>query len=188
MSKRDGTFRPEVMRTEVEPKIVKKERITLAGLSFFGDPFTEKGGWTEENEIGRLWKRFMAYLGDDRLQLPGSRDIRVCYEVHILHPQSRQTGEYEVFTGFESEELSGIPPEFLVKVLPACSYAVFTLRGEEITADWYQTIYQRWMPQSGYREAYPYSFQLYDERFKGLDRLKESVLDLYIPVESGTDG
>ncbi len=47
----------------MEPKITDRERISLAGLSFFGDPFKEKGGWTGENEIGRLWKRFMAYLG-----------------------------------------------------------------------------------------------------------------------------
>ena len=172
----------------MEPKIVKRERITLVGLSFFGDPFSEKGGWTEENEIGRLWKRFMSYLGDDRLRLPGSRVVQACYEVHIPHPESRQTGEYEVFTGFETEETSGTPPEFLVKVLPASSYAVFTLKGKEITADWHQMIYQSWMPGSGYREAYPYSFQLYDKRFKGLDRLEDSVLDLYIPVEPEVDG
>ena len=44
----------------MEPKIVERERITLVGLSFFGDPFREKGGWTEQNEIGRLWSRFMS--------------------------------------------------------------------------------------------------------------------------------
>jgi len=173
---------------EVEPKIVQRERITLVGLSFFGDPFREKGGWSEENEIGRLWKRLMAYLGDNRIKLPGRRDVHICYEVHILHPESGETGEYEVFTGFEAADPSVTPPELLVKVLPACSYAVFTLKGEEITSDWYQKIYQSWMPGSGYREAYPYSFQLYDRRFKGMDRLEDSVIDLYIPVEHETVG
>ena len=36
----------------------------LVGLSFFGDPFKSSAGWTEENEIGRLWVRFMAFLED----------------------------------------------------------------------------------------------------------------------------
>jgi AraC family transcriptional regulator len=186
--KKGGTFRRGFVRKEVEPKIVKRERITLVGLSFFGDPFREKGGWTEENEIGRLWRRFMSYLEDDRLQMPGSRDVQACYEVHILHPETRETGEYEIFTGFETEDTSCTPPEFLLKVLPASSYAVFTFRGEEITSDWHQMIYRSWMPKSGYREAYQYSLQLYDERFKGLDRLEESTIDLYVPVEPEVNG
>jgi predicted transcriptional regulator YdeE len=173
---------------KVEPRIVNKERITLVGLSFFGDPFKEKGGWTEENEIGRLWKRFMSYLGNDQLHLPGSEDLQVCYEVHILHPETCRSGEYEIFTGFETGDVKQTPPEFLVKILPPCLYGVFTLRGEEITSDWHQMIYQSWMPESGYREAYQYSFQLYDKRFKGLEHLEESTIDLYIPIESEVNG
>ncbi len=46
----------------VEPRLVDKDQIILVGFSFFGDPFKFSGGWSEENEIGRLWKRFMAYL------------------------------------------------------------------------------------------------------------------------------
>jgi predicted transcriptional regulator YdeE len=172
----------------VEPKIVKKERITLVGLSFFGDPFREKGGWTEENEIGRLWKRFMSYLNSEQLHLPSTGDLELCYEVHILHPDTNLSGEYEIFTGIEASEAEPPPPEFLVKHLPACLYAVFTLRGQEITSDWYQMIYRTWMPRSGYREAYQYSYQLYDKRFKGLDRLEDSIIDLYIPIKPEAKG
>ena len=42
----------------MEPRIVESERIILVGFSFFGDPFALSAGWTEENEIGRLWQRF----------------------------------------------------------------------------------------------------------------------------------
>jgi predicted transcriptional regulator YdeE len=173
---------------KVEPRIVNRDRITLAGLSFFGDPFKEKGGWTEENEIGRLWKRFMSYLDNEQLSLRGNEDVQVCYEVHILHPETRQSGEYEVFTGFETDMAGETPPEFLVKILPPCLYGVFTLRGKQITADWFQEIYQHWLPASGYREAYRYSFQLYDSRFKGLDHLEESEIDLYVPIEPRENG
>ena len=48
----------------MEPRLVEADRITLVGFSFFGDPFRMSAGWTEENEIGRLWKRFMAYWMD----------------------------------------------------------------------------------------------------------------------------
>jgi predicted transcriptional regulator YdeE len=67
--------------------------------------------------------------------------------------------------------------------LPACKYAVFTFRGEEIAGDWSAAIYADWMPGSGYEQAHPYSFQLYDHRFKGVDSLADSVLDVYVPIK-----
>ena len=47
----------------MEPTIIERDKIILVGFSFFGDPF-QAGEWTEENEIGRLWNRFMAYLNN----------------------------------------------------------------------------------------------------------------------------
>jgi len=44
----------------MEPTIVERNQITLVGFGFFGDPFAASGGWMEENEIGRLWNRFVA--------------------------------------------------------------------------------------------------------------------------------
>jgi hypothetical protein len=46
----------------MEPRIIEKDQIILVGFSFFGDPFATSAGWTEENEIGRVWQRLMAYL------------------------------------------------------------------------------------------------------------------------------
>ena len=43
-------------------KFAKRSKIFLIGCSFYGDPFTGSAGWTEENEIGRLWNRFMNYV------------------------------------------------------------------------------------------------------------------------------
>jgi predicted transcriptional regulator YdeE len=71
--------------------------------------------------------------------------------------------------------------DLLVKVLPATDYAVFTLEGEQIASDWHLEIDQ-WIKTAGYEHAHPYSFQYYDVRFKGLDRLAESQLDVYMPV------
>ena len=44
------------------------------------------------------------------------------------------------------------------------------------------------MSRSGYQRAYPYGFQRYDERFKGLDQIDESVLDVYVPIRKGRLG
>jgi predicted transcriptional regulator YdeE len=59
---------------------------------------------------------------------------------------------------------------------------VFLLKGHEIVSDWTKGM-QNWMAQAGYESAYRYGFELYDHRFKGMDRIDESELDAYIPVK-----
>lgn len=157
-------------------------QFTLLGLSFFGNPFEVSGGWTEENEIGRLWSRFMAYLARHGQEIKGAADEDVAYELHLEHPETRQTGEYEVFVGLEAEALEEVPLELCVKILPPATYAVFVLRGQEIVSDWGQEIHRDWMPRAGYESAGAYGLQRYDQRFKGLDHLDESILEVYVPV------
>jgi predicted transcriptional regulator YdeE len=164
----------------VEPQLIDKDQIILVGLSFFGDPFKFSGGWTEENEIGRLWQRFMTYLGEAGQQIRHAKTGGF-YELHIDHPEMERTGEYEVFVGLEVDRLEDVPVRLSIKILPPTQYAVFTLVGQEIVADWSAEM-QAWLTHSGYQRAYTYGFQYYDERFKGMEQIDESVLDMYVPV------
>ncbi len=166
----------------VKPKIIQGAQMLLLGFSFFGNPFEISTGWTEENEIGRLWNRFMVYLAHHPGLFQHVKDKTVMYEVHIQHPETDRTGEYEVFVGLEVTQLKDVPVQVSLKILPVTTYAVFTLRGAQITSDWNKLIYSDWMSQSGYRSAYPFGFQRYDARFKGLDQIDESVLEVYVPV------
>jgi predicted transcriptional regulator YdeE len=161
--------------------------MTLLGMGFFGDPFQVSGGWTEENEIGRLWSRFMAYLAEPGHEIRHATAEEVAYELHVEHPESPQTGEFEVFVGVEVDRLADVPVQLSAKLLPDTTYAVFALRGAEIIGDWWQAIYDGWMQRAGYESAGNYALQRYDERFKGLDRLDESVIEVYLPVRRGGD-
>jgi hypothetical protein len=38
----------------MEPKIIEQKQLTLARMSFCGDPVHTSEFWTEENEIGRV--------------------------------------------------------------------------------------------------------------------------------------
>ena len=165
----------------MQPRIVDKERILLLGVSFFGDPFAESGGWTEENEIGRLWDRFFAHAEDTLAMSTVPGNGPPVLEVHVEGHDAAARGHREVFVGVEIDELDEVPIDMLVKVLPAATYAVFTLRGEQIRSDWSQMIAE-WMVGEGYQYAHPYGFQLYDSRFVGLDQLASSEIDVYIPV------
>jgi len=165
------------------PVIIEKERLVLAGFSFFGDPFSASPGWHEENEIGRLWQRFMRAWHQDSRRIHSRGEFQG-FEVHIVHPETETQGHYEVFVGAATDRWPEVPPEFCVKVLPPCRYAVFTLRGQQIVSDWTQAVYQEWLPAAGFHETFTYQFQFYDERFKGMDRIDESELDLYVPLRA----
>jgi predicted transcriptional regulator YdeE len=170
----------------MQTRIVERDRITLIGFSFFGDPFAESGGWTEENEIGRLWNRFLAYFAEHGQRIASVDDESPVYEVHVESDETAAKGYREVFVGIEVPTLDDVPVELLVKILPATTYVVFTLRGEQISGDWSQTIAD-WMDEAGYTATHPYGFQLYDRRFKGLDNLEASELDVYFPIEPAAD-
>jgi predicted transcriptional regulator YdeE len=168
----------------VEPKFVTQDPLKLVGFSFYGDPFRLSPGWTEENEIGRLWNRFINYA---QQQGPAWERVvahpHLSYEVHIYNEATMETGVFEVFVG--SELASGVQPplETVIKVLPAVQYAVFTLRGQIIVGDWPQAIYEQWLPNSDYELAHEFHIQYHDGSFKGFDRLDESSLDVYVPVK-----
>jgi predicted transcriptional regulator YdeE len=168
----------------MEPRFITHDPLHLVGFSFYGDPFRLSPGWTEENEIGRLWARFAAYAEQRRDQLADLVvNPRIAYEVHIYNEETMTTGLFEVFVGAELAKEAQPPPDTLVKVLPAVQYAVFTLRGEEIVGDWPLAIYQEWLPQSAYDMAHNFHIQYHDGSFKGFDRLSESSLDVYVPVK-----
>jgi predicted transcriptional regulator YdeE len=166
----------------MEPTIVEKEQMMLVGFSFFGDPFAESGGWTEGNEIGRLWDRFGTYMANNANRIKYVVDNEVGYEIHIYHDETASKGHYEVFVGIEVGQLEDVPVETLVKVLPPARYAVFNLRGQQITSDWHLLI-EEWMSKEGYQQAHNYGFQYYDSRFKGLERIDESEIDVYVPIK-----
>lgn len=165
----------------MKPSIVKKEQIILLGFSFFGDPFALSGAWTEENEIGRLWARFMSYLGKNSARLKHIQGD-VVYEVHVGHEETSSKGHFEIFVGVQAAKLEDAPVEMLVKIIPAGQYAVFALQGEQITSDWPALVHSEWLPGLGYRALQDYGFLVYDERYKGPQNLQESELDAYVPV------
>jgi len=166
----------------MQPTIVRKNKITLVGVSFYGDPFETSAGWTEDNQIGRLWQRLMAYLAKNPDKIKHPVPVQASYEVHIYGPETMTKGLFEVFIGIAVERLETVPVDFLIKVLPTAEYAVFTLKGKQISSDWHLEI-NEWIAAAGYEHAHPYSFQYYDARFKGLDQIEESQLDVYMPVK-----
>lgn len=166
----------------MEPVILQKSALNLVGMSFYGDPFDTRGGWDEDNHIGRTWTRFERFLEENEDCIQHVTQPGVAIELHVYHPDTLTLGHFEIFVGLQVDRLEGVPVELVIKILPPSEYAVFTLRGKEITNDWEMMI-ERGIAAAGYQRSYPFSFQYYDQRFKGLDRIEESVLDVYLPVK-----
>ena len=165
----------------MQPTILTLERVVLLGYSFYGDPFTQSAGWTEENEIGKLWQRFMKFWEIEGRENPALSD-RYWYEIHTETPETTEKGFFDVFVGAESDNTDGSIPGPLYKILPSGEYALFTMRGKDIFGDWFQSMMSRWLPEAGLKQRFPVLIQRYDERFKGMDRIDESELDILIPV------
>ncbi|AZO93721.1 hypothetical protein GM661_01100 [Iocasia frigidifontis] len=163
-------------------KIIYENTMFLLGMDFYGDPFSNHAFWDENNEIGRLWNRFETFLSKYPEQIKNRIKKNVSLEVFITTEESMKIGIYEVFVGVLVEKIGYIPLNCVAKQLPASKYAVFTLKGNEINSDWQNQIYNKWLPDSGYESPYNYNIQYYDERFKGMDQIKESAVDIYIPV------
>ncbi|MBN1326802.1 MAG: GyrI-like domain-containing protein [Candidatus Cloacimonetes bacterium] len=165
-------------------KIEKRDKIILAGCSFYGDPFTSSSGWTEENEIGRLWNRLMTYLNKTKEPISKLLQNKEWFEVWIENEESRNKGFFEIFIGTNVDSVDDVPYDLQIKLLPATQYAVFTVKGEKIKSDWAYQLYQKGLKEKKYRKSsYEYCIELYDERFKGVDKILESELDYYFPIE-----
>jgi AraC family transcriptional regulator len=165
----------------MKPLVVEKEELYLAGYSFYGDPFAASGAWTEENEIGKLWKRFMAFFADRGAETPSSAVPGIGYEVHIWGENVMETGQYEVFVGMAIGKIANVPIDFSIKIIPKTKFAVFTLSGDLIEKD-LSVEMRGWLEADGLHQTNTFIYNLYDERYKGMDNLKDSEIEVYVPI------
>lgn len=167
--------------------IEDRNRTIVAGVSFYGNPFVKSAGWTEENEIGRLWDRFMRLHQTGHESFPPPLEPDVMFELHLPDSGTEETGEYEVFVGYPVADASALPLVLSAKILPAGRFARFTLVGSAITdGDSYRDMYE-WI---GSRDLVPesdWAINVYDSRFLGMERIEQSEIDVCIPVRDAQD-
>lgn len=157
------------------------DSMLLGGVDFYGDPISAKGGWDAENEIGKTWQRFSAFITENP-ERPYSYNKPFFYEVHIYGSETEKKGYFEVFVG-EEVNTAQLPVALSTKFIPASDYLKITLYGKEVTGDWWLKLDTEIIPASGLKRKSAYLIEAYDERFKGMDKIEDSILDVYIPVE-----
>lgn len=164
-------------------KITGKISLKLVGCVYYGDPFHSNKEWSVKNEIGVLWNRFYRLYGqfEDLLRKWAVDDV--AYELHLQPEDYQETGKFYVYVGIEVKNLDEMPIEMFCKALPPTKYAVFTFKGEDMFNGG-EYIWNEWLPNSGYDEAYPYMVLAYHKnRYKGMED-PGSEIDFLVPVKN----
>jgi AraC family transcriptional regulator len=163
------------------PRITQKKKIVLVGMDSFGNPYEKAGGWSEQNAIGQLWKRFENFYQNKKDSIKHSVS-ESGYELWIDFEGEKETKNKYIFVGVEVEKIEDLPLELVAKILPETRYAVFTLKGQKIKSD-LPLIWKKWLPDAGLETSFDFMIEYYDsQRFKGIDN-PESELDIYVPIQ-----
>lgn len=165
----------------MQTQLVHMDALLLGGMGFYGDPFSKKGGWDSDNEIGKTWERYMAHLAANP-ERAYSCNKSCMYEVHITGSETAEKGRFEVFVG-EEVNTPQLPTALCAKFFPASDYIKVTLAGEEIIGDWWKKFESVVLTEYGVKQRGNFIIQAYDERFLGMDQLEGSVLDVLVAVQ-----
>jgi predicted transcriptional regulator YdeE len=160
-------------------ELVHLNGMLLGGVSFYGDPFSVKSGWDSDNEIGNTCRRYGELIAGCPELTASAR--RVFYEIHIYGRETADKGYFEVFAG-EEVTTAELPVYLLSKYIPESDYLKVTLGGAEITEDWWKKLDDGLLPEFKVVRNGAFIIQAYDERFKGMEQIDASEIDVYIPV------
>lgn len=161
---------------------VHQDPIILLGLDFYGDPFSNSSWWSEENEIGQLWHRFYKSFMPVREKFQPYLINNAYYEMHIMNQDYKEKGHYEIFVGIQINDLPEDTLHYLVKKIKAQAFVKVCLSGEEILSDYYPELERQCVDLFGMKLSQEFMIQTYDERFKGMDKINESEMDVFVPL------
>ena len=124
--------------------------------------------------IPAQWQRFVPQLGHVPGQVDG-RSYGVCHN-------SDDCGNFDYICGVEVADYSDIPKDWSRVSIPEHLYAVFPHKEHisMIRRTW-NTILNKWLPESEYEMADGPDFELYEEEFDGTTG--SGGVEIWIPVK-----
>ncbi len=134
------------------PRFEDSQPLLIAGLGQRYDHETSAG-------IPAQWQRFGPYFGAGIAGQVG----KVAYGVSCNFDES---GNFEYISGVEVRDFSGLPADFSRLRIAGQRYAVFTHRDHISTIrSTLNTIWNKWLPESGLQAADAPCIERYDENF-----------------------
>jgi predicted transcriptional regulator YdeE len=171
----------EVTKVDPErfPAIVKIEvRADKARMIAGLEAFVQQTVTSPQPIIGQLWQDFMQRIEDisDRTDNPRS------YGLLSYAPPFGPGQDFTYLAGVEVEGSASLPEGLTKRVLPERLVAVVTFQGfaKDLLQAW-NVFHQGWLNNSGYEAIDDYDYEVYDERFHGIDNV-ESVMEIHFPI------
>jgi AraC family transcriptional regulator len=150
------------------PRFETGKAFLVAGLS---ERITHENGAA----IPGLWHRFNQSVDD----IPG-RIGKVAYGVCC---NGDDAGNFDYIAGVEVSDFSDLPREFSRVRIPEQKYAIFAHREHISTIRRsVNTIWNHWLPASGFKVADAPNFERYDEKFDPLTG--NGGLEIWVPVRA----
>jgi predicted transcriptional regulator YdeE len=138
---------------------------TIAGIN-------ESYTFENRGDIGSQWDKFVSQQGKVPGQVEGN-SYGVCWNY--------TGGGFDYLTGVEVKGSDGLPSEYSKVTLPAGRYAVFTHPESVSTiAETIDTIWQKWLPDSGLKPAEAPCFERYTSEFD--PETHRGGIEIWIPL------
>jgi len=151
------------------PRFVNGKAMLVAGLG-------ERYDCESSKAIPSLWQRFVPHIG----QVPGQIGPRIAYGVCC---NSDEEGNFDYIAGVEVADFSDLPRDFSRVRIPAQRYAVFTQREHIATIrSTVNTIWSKWLPESGQEAADAPDFERYGESFDPVTG--NGGFEIWIPIKA----
>jgi AraC family transcriptional regulator len=125
--------------------------------------------------IPAQWQRFNEFFGKVPGQI-GKVAYGICYNAD-------DSGNFDYLCGVEVSDFSSLPAELSHVRVPEQRYAVFTHREHiaMIRRTW-NTIWNKWLPESGHTPADAPSFERYSEQFNPVTGM--GGLEIWLPLKT----
>jgi AraC family transcriptional regulator len=150
-----------------EPRFEQGRTVLVAGL---GERYT----FDTNQGIPFLWQRFVPYIGN----VPG----QIGHATYGVCCNNDGNGSFEYIAGVEVKSFADLPCELHHIRIPAQRYTVFSHRDHisSIRLTVY-TIWNKWLPASGFELADSPDFELYGENFKG--ETGTGTVEIWLPIK-----
>jgi len=155
--------------TDLEPpRFVSGKTLLIAGLG-------ERYDCDSSTAIPSLWQRFVPHVG----HVPGQIGARIAYGVCC---NADEEGNFDYIAGVEVSDFSELPRDFARLRIAAQRYAVFRQSAHVATIrSTVNTIWSKWLPESGHEAADAPDFERYGESFD--PTTGEGGFEIWIPIK-----
>lgn len=133
-----------------------------------------------EQTYAAIWKELKHYKEIHLKQNTGCYFMSISQDNPFVTPME----QCRFYIGIITDETIIHKGKFSVQDIPGGMYAVFTHKGSySALSEFYQTIYEQWLPNSRYHQKQPLTFEIYLNK-PSETAIDELLTEVYIPIDN----